>query len=107
MQFLELQEQLGAYSRDIRSVQVKISAAQREERANQVTKNHIASLPPDVPTYRATGKAFILTPKSEIEERLDKEYGHLIKMQRDLLDRKEYLERRIQSTSSNIRDLTA
>lgn len=90
----------------MRTVQAKLANAQREERANQVTLSHIRSLDDNVQTYRATGKAFLLTPKPEIEERLEKEYSTLIKLQRDLLDRKEYLERRITSTSSNIKDIT-
>ena len=103
---MELQEQLSSFSRDIRSVQQKLASAQREERANQVTLNHVTSLDNAVQTYRATGKAFILTPKTEIERRLENEHATLIKLQRDLLGQKEYLERRITSTSNNIKDIT-
>lgn len=106
-QFVELQEQLSAYSKDLRSVQLKLTSAQRESRANQVTAQHVDSLPEDVRTYRAVGKAFLLEPKTEVQSRLEKEHSSLIKTQRDLSDRREYLERRISSTQTNLRDLTA
>ena len=100
-----MQEQLSVYSRDIRSVQAKIANIQRDTRANEVTANHVVSLAPNLKTYRTVGKTFVLTTREEIESRLDNEHGDLIKQQRDLLDRKEYLERRISSTTSNMRDL--
>ncbi len=80
--------------------------AQRDTRSNQITRGHLDSYAEEVPLYRAVGKAFLLTPKSKIEDRLETELQTLTKNQRDLLDRKEYLERRIQSNTQNIRDLT-
>lgn len=72
---------------------------------NSVSMNYVESLPEDVPLYRSVGKAFVLTSRKGVEERLDNERAELTKNQRDLADRQEYLERRIQSVTSNLQDL--
>jgi prefoldin subunit 1 len=107
LQLIELQEQHNAYTRDLRGVQAKIGSTQRSRRVNQVTREQIDALPQDVPTYRSVGKAFFLTPRGEVESRLEKELETLTKNERDLVDRKEYLERRINSNTQNMKDLTA
>ncbi len=70
-----------------------------------MTANHIESLERTVPLYRSVGKAFVFCERSEIEKRLEDEIADLTKLQRDLTDRQEYLERRITSTSANLQDL--
>lgn len=105
-EYMELQEQIGSYTRDLRSVVGRMNAAQRESRSNQITRSHIDGYADDVPLYRTVGKAFVLTPKTAIASRLEEELATLTKNQRDLLDRKEYLERRITSSQQGIRDIT-
>lgn len=104
---MELQEQINTYSKDLRTVKHRLASLQRESRVNSVTANHLHSLEEAVPMYRSVGKAFVLTSKSAIEERIDREIGENTKAQRDLMDRQEYLERRITSSSQNIQDLYA
>jgi hypothetical protein len=48
-----------------------------------------------------------LTPKTQIEDRLEKEITENTKTQRDLTDRQEFLERRIVSATQNIQDIYA
>ena len=55
--------------------------------------------------YRAVGKAFVFTPKKDVETRLEQEITELTKAQRDLTDREEYLSRRVTSHMSNLKDL--
>ena len=43
----------------------------------------------------------------QVESRLEKEFAEFTKTQKDLLDRQEYLDRRVTSNSSNLRELTA
>ena len=106
LQAMELQEQYGAYQRDLRSVRSALNNTQREVRMNAVTTEQIKPLEPSVELYRSVGKAFIFTPKAEVETRLEKEIGDLTKAQKDLTDREEYLTRRMTSHANNIRDLT-
>eukprot|EP01032_Pedospumella_encystans_P008268 gene8268-9834_t len=103
---MELQEQLNAYHRDLRSVRNALASAQREARMNSVTTNQITPLEPTVALYRSVGKAFVLTPRADVESRLENEITELTKAQRDLTDREEYLTRRIASHTNNLRELT-
>ena len=47
------------------------------------------------------------TATSQVESRLEKEFAEYSKTQKDLLDRQEYLDRRVTSNSNNLRELTA
>lgn len=98
----ELQDQLNTHQRDLNGVKSRISTVQRETRALQVTEGQIKILPETVPLYRAIGKAFLLAPKASVEECLVKDMESNAKTQRDLLDRKEYLERRITSGNADL-----
>ncbi len=102
---MELQEQITAYNKDLRSVKAKLAASQRESRVNSMTANHIESLEPSVPLYRSVGKAFVFAERADIEKRLEDEIAELTKTQRDLTDRQEYLERRITSNTANLQEL--
>ncbi len=104
---MELQEQTNSYNRDLRSVRNKLTSLQREARVNAVTTHQIETLDPAVPLYRSVGKAFVLTGRTDIEGRLEREIAELTKSERDLADRQEYLERRIASNNNNLRDLTS
>ena len=104
---MELQDQINSYSRDLRSVQSRISALQRDSRALAVTESQIQQLSPTIPLYKAVGKAFILTDRPAIESNFEKEMLNITRNQRDLGDRKEYLERRISSSTQNLKDLVS
>lgn len=104
---MELQEQSNSYTRDLRSVAGRLSGLQRENRATQATMNHLSTLKEDIPLYRAVGKAFVSTSRTDIDSRLENEQATNVKNQRDLTDRQEYLERRIASNKQNMKDLTA
>ena len=55
--------------------------------------------------YRAIGKAFVMYPRDVVELKLTTELETFEKNKKDLIDRKEYLERRINSNKSNMADL--
>ena len=103
---MELQEQTNAYIKDLRTVQMKLGMCQRDTKMNQVTSNHIATLSPDTKLYKAIGKAFLLSNRNDIETQLENEITKLTKNQRDYMDRKEYLERRITSNRTNMSEIT-
>eukprot|EP00981_Chlorochromonas_danica_P011929 scaffold4347_cov269-Ochromonas_danica.AAC.19 len=104
-EFMELQEQLQSYQRDLRAVKLRMASLQRENRVNSVTMQHIETLDRQIPLYRSVGKAFFAASRGEVEKRLEDEVGEITKAQRDLTDRQEYLERRIASHTANIQDL--
>jgi prefoldin subunit 1 len=101
----ELYEQNNTYSRDLKGVTNRIYSVQREIRQNEITSSQVNLLTDDVPMYRSVGKAFVLNDKPEIVSFLEKEKDSLSKTSADLVSRKEFLERRIQSNAQNIQDL--
>lgn len=101
----ELYEQNATYSRDLKGVNNRIYSVQREMRQNEITASQVNGLTDDVPMYRSVGKAFVFNDKPSIESFLDKEKDSLSKTSADLISRKEFLERRIQSNAQNMTDL--
>ena len=107
-QLYELQEQTNQYARDLRNVASSLSLCQRDIRSTQVTSQQINTYDEETTNlYRAIGKTFLLSSKSQINEFLNNENERLNKTQKDLEGRKEYLERRITNNKSNIADITA
>lgn len=106
-ELMDLQEQTNAYHRDLRGVQNRLLSLDRETRTAQVTAKQIRDFDAAVPMFKAVGKAYVLSDRANIELGLDKELELLQKNQQDLTDRRVYLERRISSSTANIRDLQA
>lgn len=102
---MELQESLGAYQRELRSVHAKLSATQREGRMNSVTTSQIEPLDASVNMYRTVGRAFVLTDREQVDAKLNEERSALEKSQKDLEGRQEYLDRRIQDSTNNLKEL--
>jgi hypothetical protein len=57
-------------------------------------------------TLLPSHQAFVLTARSDVESRLEKEVAEITKTQQDLTDREEYLTRRMASHQNNLKDLT-
>jgi chaperonin cofactor prefoldin len=62
-------------------------------------------MPPEAPLYRSVGKTFILTKRTDIEQRLETEMVNNTKSQRDLESQKEFLDRRITSTLQHMKEI--
>ena len=103
----ELQEQTNVYARDLRVARSKLASVQRETRVNRVTNDQIVALSESTAMYRSVGKAFLLAGKADVVTRLEQEHAELLKSQRVLAERQEFLERRVASNTSNLRELTA
>jgi chaperonin cofactor prefoldin len=84
-----------------------LASVQRETRVNRVTNDQIVALPESTAMYRSVGKAFLLAGKADVVARLEQEHAELLKSQRVLAERQEFLERRVTSNTSNLRELTA
>jgi len=103
----ELQEQTSSYTRDLRAVIARLNSLSREAAATDNTQNQLKEFPAPTKLYRGIGKAYVLQDRNVIDECLESEINIIDKNYKDLQDRKEYLERRIQSNQTNLRDLTA
>ena len=103
----ELQETASKLNKDLRQVNGRLASCQREYRANQVTSQQIAGISDEIPMYRTLGRCFMYTPRPGINARLMSEEQTLSKNQNDLSDRKEYLERRVESNMQHMKDILA
>ncbi len=72
----------------------------------KVTAGHVASLEESTNMFLSVGKAYFQADKARIHDHLEVQKASLTKTNQDLSDRKEYLERRIQSNMANIKELT-
>lgn len=102
----ELQEQTGAYQRDLGGVIARMNAIQREANGTHVSSTQLDEFDAATAMYLSVGKAYIRHPKEKVKATLEGELDHLDKNYKDLKDRKEYLERRITSNRNGIKDLT-
>lgn len=105
-EYFELYEQGEAYKKDLRTLNTRIAVGNRDLKVNQATLTHVSSLGDNVPLYRSVGKSFILNDKASIEKRLEDNHTINIKSLRDSLDRKEYIERRLNSATTNLKAMT-
>jgi chaperonin cofactor prefoldin len=102
----ELQEQTGAYSRDLSGVIARMNAIQREAQGTHNSSVQLEGFDENTPMYLAVGKTYIRHPRDKVKGQLESELDILDKNFKDLKDRREYLERRITSNKSGIKDLT-
>lgn len=100
-----LREEGSSYHRDLRGVNNHLSVVARDTRATQVTQAQVAMCDDTTNLYKSVGKAYVWASKQDVEETLKKDAISLKKTENDLNDRKQYLERRIQSNQANIKDL--
>jgi tetratricopeptide (TPR) repeat protein len=121
----ELQELHQAYIQSIReskTVEANIAMAQREYKAQQLTKTELEQLPSQpqdgsgsgssggsdddtTKMYRSIGKMFLRASRSDIMEHIDKTMEAEQKKEADFTKKQQYLEKRIQSQQQNIQEL--
>ena len=94
-----LREEGSSYHRDLRGVNNHLGVVARDTRATQVTQAQVSMCDENTNLYKSVGKAYVRASKQEIEETLKKDAINLKKTEQDLNDRKQYLERRIQSNT--------
>lgn len=110
----ELQELHQAYIQSIReskTVEANIAMAQREYKAQELTKTELEELPKpeegadDTKMYRSIGKMFLRASRPDIMDHLDVSMKAEKKREADLKQKQQYLERKIQSQQQNIQEL--
>lgn len=107
----ELQELHMQYVQTVREhklVETNVTMAQREYKAQELTKKELEKLPADdihTRMYRSIGKMFMLSTRPEVIANIEKSMELELQREKDLLQKKEYLERRIKSQQQNIQEL--
>lgn len=104
----ELHTQYVQTVRELKLAETNITKAQREYKAHELTKNELEKLPvsdTDTRMYQSIGKMFMLSTRSEVMENIEKAMETEKLRENDLLQKQEYLERRIKSQQQNIQEL--
>lgn len=103
----DLQEQYTRTAREHGTVQAQLASAQRQVKISELTSNELADVADDAKCYRSVGKAFLRTwdNKAQVMEHLDKQKTNFGKQETDLMQKMEYLERRLNSQRQNIEEL--
>lgn len=101
----DLQIQLAETSREYNKVQANLTKLLREQRMNEITLNELEKNPSEGSYFRSIGKVFVKHARDDI-------YGHLKsvmeeqgKNQSDLMQKSDFLERRMQSQQQNVQEL--
>ncbi|KAI6372688.1 hypothetical protein MCOR25_003653 [Pyricularia grisea] len=74
----------------------------REMRLAELTRSEISSLPTDTPVYEGLGKMFVLTPASDLNNKLSKQVKELGTDIENLGKRLHYLETTAKNSQSHI-----
>jgi len=101
----DLQSQYAQTTREWHSVQANLQAIRQESRISDLTKAEVVTLEDHTKCYRQVGKAFLLSSKEQVVERLDKQMEDFNKKEGDLTSKSDYLERRLKSQKQNIEEI--
>jgi chaperonin cofactor prefoldin len=103
----ELHQQYVQTLREHQTVEANLTKARREYKSHQLTKLELDKLAPteEARMYRSVGKMFLLSSRQQVMERLDKDMETEKKREEDLLQKQDYLERRLKSQQQNIQEL--
>mmetsp|Transcript_11862 Transcript_11862/g.20938 ORF Transcript_11862/g.20938 Transcript_11862/m.20938 type:complete len:163 (+) Transcript_11862:333-821(+) len=101
----ELSEQYQATGRELSEVNAKLQGAAREQKATALTLGEVEKVSDETPLYRAVGKMFMLSGKDDVTSSLNNEMEDVEKRKNELMSRRTYLQRRLQSQQANLQDL--
>jgi prefoldin subunit 1 len=106
-EFEDLQVEHTRAAREHGAVQGQLQSAQRQAKMAELTRKELEDVSDDTKCYRSVGKAFLRSwsNKSQVIEHLDKQVSDFAKQESDLVQKTEYLERRIKSQRQNMEEL--
>ncbi|KAF5338901.1 hypothetical protein D9611_008752 [Ephemerocybe angulata] len=85
----------------IQQIQVK----ERERRILQLTIDEITAMPQDVNMYKGVGKAFIMVPRTTMDEQLKSQEKELSDDIASLTKKAKYFEKQFNDAQSQLRDI--
>eukprot|EP00587_Corethron_hystrix_P006698 CAMPEP_0113326538 /NCGR_PEP_ID=MMETSP0010_2-20120614/18588_1 /TAXON_ID=216773 ORGANISM="Corethron hystrix, Strain 308" /NCGR_SAMPLE_ID=MMETSP0010_2 /ASSEMBLY_ACC=CAM_ASM_000155 /LENGTH=287 /DNA_ID=CAMNT_0000186903 /DNA_START=262 /DNA_END=1126 /DNA_ORIENTATION=+ /assembly_acc=CAM_ASM_000155 len=105
-EMMDLQEQFVATSREYNVVNANISKAQREQKVADLTRKELRGLDEGTKMYRGIGKMFVLSSHGECMKHLQSSIDVEKAAEKELMRKKDYLEKRRKSQQLNIQELT-
>ncbi|XP_050532932.1 prefoldin subunit 1-like [Daktulosphaira vitifoliae] len=103
--FHELQEKLVYTSQKIKLADLQIETLRRTKQHNLLTKQELETIPKDVKTYEALGRAFILTPRDDVFKNLNKINNDTEQKIKTLENSKQYLDKNLKESENNLREM--
>ncbi|KAI0720150.1 Prefoldin [Fomitopsis betulina] len=83
----------------------QLAVKERERRILQLTIEEITSLEGDVNLYKGVGKAFMLTPRPQMEKELKTEEKEITDDINNLQKKSKYLEKQFNDAQAQLRDI--
>jgi len=106
-ELLDLQNQLRKTYKDLNIANANITSAEKNLKMNQITIGELERIPMEEERkmYRGIGKMFMMESKDGVFDHLKEEMKDDEKKMEDLAQKKDYLERRMNSQQQNIVEL--
>ena len=101
----DLQVQYAETTREYSKVQANLSKLQREHKINQITFEELEKNPGDGAYFRSAGKIFMKHPRDDIFGYLKGTMDLQAKKESELIQKTEFLERRLHSQQQNVQEL--
>jgi chaperonin cofactor prefoldin len=103
----DLQEQFTRSAREHRTVQAQLVSAQQQAKLTQLTRNELEDVADDAKCYKSVGKMFLRawSDKAQVLDHLDQQATDFGKQESELIQKMDYLGRRIKSQRQNIDEL--
>jgi chaperonin cofactor prefoldin len=103
----DLQVQHSQTAREYNTVQANQNKTQREHKMNKITLDELDANPSHGAYFRSTGKIFVKSTRDRVVDHLKSNVEDQQKLDLDLTQKLEYLERRIKSQQKNIQELAS
>ena len=101
----ELQVQYVQMNRELETLKVNATKAEREQKMAEFTKAELASVPETNACYRSVGKMFLKETRKDVVTFLDKNAEDASKEHEHAMKKMEYLEKRMKSQRQNIEEM--
>jgi len=101
----DLQGQLVETTREYNTIQANLNQTTREYKINEITKSDLEKLPQDANCFRGVGKMFLKSTQSEAIDYLEKEMENQRKLEKDMTQQVQYLDKRTKSLRSNMEEI--
>ena len=103
----DLQIQYGNTAREYNTVRANLNKAEREEKLYGITLSEVEQNPSKNGNYfRSVGKIFLRSTQPEITEHLQANISNQKNIQKELLGKHDYLEKRLKSQQMNMKELS-
>jgi len=105
-EIMEVADAVDQTTVELQETASKLQTCRREAKRVTLTTNQVQGISGETtPLYRAVGKMFVLSNKTDVMEHLEKQAKENEKSEESLKGRQAYLERRLKSQQANLQDL--